>query len=75
MMSLMIVGIRQGMKANLAFLEIGQYWIDNKGNVTAVGFQRTLSHYINFSFSDYSRISCKIKKKNYLCIIMKSWIS
>lgn len=51
-MFLMMVEMRKGMKANPAFLEIGQYWIDGKGNATVVGIQRTLGHYIDsFAFS------------------------
>ena len=39
------------MKANPAYLEIGNYWIDSKGNTTVVGLQRTLGHYIDcFAF-------------------------
>lgn len=50
-MFLMIVEMRKGMKANPAFLEIGQYWIDDKGRVTVVGLQRTLGHYVDtFAF-------------------------
>ena len=51
-MFLMMVEMRKGMKANPAFLEIGSYWIDCKGNTTVVGIQRTLGHYIDsFAFS------------------------
>ena len=51
-MFLMIVEMRKGMKAKPAFLEIGSYWIDGKGNATVVGIQRTLGHYIDsFAFS------------------------
>ena len=51
-MFLMMVEMRKGMKANPAFLEIGQYWIDGNGNATVVGIQRTLGHYIDsFAFS------------------------
>lgn len=50
-MFLMIVEMRKGMKAKPAFLEIGSYWIDPKGNTTVVGLQRTLGHYIDsFAF-------------------------
>lgn len=50
-MFLMIVEMRKGMKANPAYLEIGSYWIDPKGNTTVVGLQRTLGHYIDsFAF-------------------------
>ena len=50
-MFLMIVEMRKGMKAKPAFLEIGSYWIDAKGNKTVVGLQRTLGHYIDtFAF-------------------------
>ena len=50
-MFLMIVEMRKGMKANPAYLEIGSYWIDPKGNTTVVGLQRTLDHYIDsFAF-------------------------
>ena len=48
---LMIVEMRKGMKAKPAYLEIGSYWIDGKGNTTVVGLQRTLGHYIDsFAF-------------------------
>ena len=50
-MFLMIVEMRKGMKANPAYLEIGSYWIDPKGNTTVVGLQRTLGLYIDsFAF-------------------------
>ena len=50
-MFLMIVEMRKGMKAKPAFLEIGSYWIDCKGNTTVVGLQRTLGYYIDsFAF-------------------------
>ena len=50
-MFLMIVEMRKGMKAKPAFLEIGSYWIDDKGNKTVIGRQRTLGMYIDtFAF-------------------------
>ena len=50
-MFLMIVEMRKGMKASPAYLEIGSYWIDCKGNTTVIGLQRTLGHYIDsFAF-------------------------
>ena len=50
-MFLMIVEMRKGAKAKPAYLEIGSYWIDCKGNTTVVGLQRTLGHYIDsFAF-------------------------
>ena len=50
-MFLMIVEMRKGLKAKPAFLEIGSYWIDCKGNTTVVGLQRTLGYYIDsFAF-------------------------
>jgi len=50
-MFLMIVEMRKGMKVKPAYLEIGSYWIDCKGNTTVVGLQRTLGHYIDsFAF-------------------------
>lgn len=50
-MFLMIVEMRKGMKAKPAYLEIGSYWIDGKGNTTVIGLQRTLGHYIDsFAF-------------------------
>ena len=50
-MFLMIVEFRKGMKANPAFIEIGQYFIDKYGHTTVVGLQRTLGHYIDsFAF-------------------------
>ena len=50
-MFLMMVEMRKGMKASPAYLEIGSYWIDCKGNTTVVGLQRTLGPYIDsFAF-------------------------
>lgn len=50
-MFLMIAEMRKGLKANPAFLEIGSYWIDPKGNKTVIGLQRTLGYYIDtFAF-------------------------
>ena len=50
-MFLMIVEMRKGMKAKPAFLEIGSYWIDDKGNKTVIGLQRTLGIYVDsFAF-------------------------
>lgn len=50
-MFLMMVEMRKGMKANPAYLEIGQYWIDAKGGKTVVGLQRTIGFYIDsFAF-------------------------
>lgn len=50
-MFLMIVEMRKGMKAKPAFLEIGQYFIDPKGNKTIVGLQRTIGYYVDtFAF-------------------------
>ena len=50
-MFLMMVEMRKGMKANPAYLEIGSYWIDCKGNTTVIGLQRTLGPYIDsFAF-------------------------
>lgn len=50
-MFLMIAEFRKGMKANPAFIEIGQYWLDKYGHATVVGLQRTLGHYIDsFAF-------------------------
>lgn len=50
-MFLMMVEMRKGMKAKPAYLEIGSYWIDCKGNTTVIGMQRTLGHYIDsFAF-------------------------
>ncbi len=60
-MFLMIVEMRKGMKAKPAFLEIGSYWIDCKGNTTVVGLQRTLGHYIDsFAFGS----SLEIRRDN-----------
>lgn len=47
-MFLMIVEFRKGMKANPAFIEIGQYWIDRHGFTTVVGLQRTLGALCGF---------------------------
>ncbi len=50
-MFLMIVEMRKGIKAKPAYLEIGSYWIDSKGNTTVVGLQRTFGYYIDsFAF-------------------------
>lgn len=50
-MFLMMVEMRKGMKVKPAYLEIGQYFIDPKGNKTVVGLQRTLGYYIDsFAF-------------------------
>lgn len=46
-MFLMIVEMRKGIKAKPAFFEIGQYWIDSKGNKTVVALPRCLGHYID----------------------------
>ena len=58
-MFLMMVEMRKGMKAKPAFLEIGQYFIDPKGNKTVVGLQRTLGYYIDsFAFGSPLEIRC-----------------
>ena len=58
-MFLMIVEMRKGMKAKPAYLEIGQYFIDPKGNKTVVGLQRTLGYYIDsFAFGSPLEIRC-----------------
>lgn len=50
-MFLMIVEMRKGMKANPAYLEIGQYFIDSKGGKTVVAIPRTLGYYVDtFAF-------------------------
>ncbi len=41
-MFLLIAEFRKGVKANPAYLEIGQYWIDPKGGKTVVGLCRTM---------------------------------
>ena len=51
-MFLMIVEMRKGMKVKPAYLEIGQYFIDPKGNKTVVAIPRTLGCYVDtFAFS------------------------
>ncbi len=51
-MFLMIVEMRKGMKVKPAYLEIGQYFIDSKGNKTIVAIPRTLGCYVDtFAFS------------------------
>lgn len=51
-MFLMIVEMRKGMKVKPAYLEIGQYFIDPKGNKTIVAIPRTLGCYVDtFAFS------------------------
>ena len=58
-MFLMIVEMRKGMKVKPAYLEIGQYFIDPKGNKTVVGLQRTLGYYIDsFAFGSPLEIRC-----------------
>lgn len=58
-MFLMIVEMRNGMKVKPAYLEIGQYFIDPKGNKTVVGLQRTLGYYIDsFAFGSPLEIRC-----------------
>ena len=50
-MFLMIVEMRKGMKVKPAYLEIGQYFIDPKGNKTVVAIPRTLGCYVDtFAF-------------------------
>lgn len=50
-MFLMMVEMRKGMKAKPAFLEIGSYWIDDKGRATVVGLARTMGMYVDcFAF-------------------------
>ena len=44
-MFILIAEFRKGMKANPAYLEIGQYWIDPKGGKTVVGLCRTFGGY------------------------------
>ena len=51
-MFLMMVEMRKGMKVKPAYLEIGQYFIDSKGNKTVVAIPRTLGCYVDtFAFS------------------------
>ena len=51
-MFLMMVEMRKGMKVKPAYLEIGQYFIDPKGNKTVVAIPRTLGCYVDtFAFS------------------------
>lgn len=58
-MFLMMVEMRKGMKVKPAYLEIGQYFIDPKGNKTVVGLQRTLGYYIDsFAFGSPLEIRC-----------------
>ena len=58
-MFLMMVETRKGMKVKPAYLEIGQYFIDPKGNKTVVGLQRTLGYYIDsFAFGSPLEIRC-----------------
>lgn len=66
-MFLMIVEMRKGMKANPAYLEIGSYWIDPKGNTTVVGLQRTLGHYID-SFAFGSPLEIRRDNEAFQCI-------
>ena len=58
-MFLMMVEMRKGMKVKPAYLEIGQYFIDPKGNKTVVGLRRTLGYYIDsFAFGSPLEIRC-----------------
>ena len=66
-MFLMIVEMRKGMKAKPAYLEIGSYWIDPKGNATVVGLQRTLGYYIDsFAFGSPLEIRCENDAFNHI---------
>lgn len=49
-MFLIISEMRKGVKANPAYLEIGQYWIDTKGVKTVVGLQCQAFGYYMDSF-------------------------
>ncbi len=49
-MFLTISEMRKGYKANPAYLEVGQYWIDPKGGRTVVGLQRQAFGYWMDSF-------------------------
>lgn len=51
-MFLLIAEFRKGVKANPAYLEIGQYWIDPKGGKTVVGLCRTMGgmYFDTFAF-------------------------
>lgn len=51
-MFLLLAEFRKGIKANPAYLEIGQYWIDPKGGKTVVGLCRTMGglYYDTFAF-------------------------
>lgn len=48
---MMLVEMRKGMKANPAYLEVCQYWIDPKGRKTVIGLQRTMGGYYVDSFA------------------------
>lgn len=66
-MFLMIVEMRKGTKAKPAYLEIGSYWIDPKGNTTVVGLQRTLGYYIDsFAFGSPLEIRCDNDAFNHI---------
>ena len=52
-MFLMMVEMRKGMKVKPAYLEIGQYFIDPKGNKTIVAIPRTLGCYVEKQNADY----------------------
>lgn len=47
---MMLVEMQKGMKANPAYLEVCQYWIDPKGHKTVVGLQRSMGGYYIDSF-------------------------
>lgn len=46
-----IVWLRKGLKANPAYLEVGQYWINAKGKAEVRSIRRTMGYYIDsFAF-------------------------
>lgn len=51
-MFLLIAEFRKGVKANPAYLEVGQYWVDPKGGKTVVGLCRTMGglYFDTFAF-------------------------
>lgn len=50
-MWMLLSEMRKGAKAKPAYLEIGQYWIDQQGRKTVIGLQRTLGGYYFDTFA------------------------
>lgn len=49
----------KGSEADYRFYEIGQYWVDEKGNWAVIGRRRTMGYYINsFSYHSPMELRC-----------------